>query len=142
MRPLREIMTRSVSAVRPDETIIEAAKIMMRLNVGAVPVVEGQKCVGIITDRDIVLRVVAKGMDPRGTTIQSAMTKDPITGTPDMDIHAAADLMSDRQIRRLPIIENDRLVGIVSLGDLAVTNIYRNEAGDALGEISEPSRPM
>ncbi|MZP43713.1 CBS domain-containing protein [Heliobacterium gestii] len=135
-------MTRSISAVRPDETVIEAARIMSKLNVGAVPVVEGQRCVGIITDRDIVLRVVAKGMDPRGTTTQRAMTSDPITGTPDMDVHAAADLMSDKQIRRLPIMENGRLVGIVSLGDLAVTNIYRNEAGDALGEISEPSKPM
>ncbi|MBC9784746.1 CBS domain-containing protein [Heliobacterium chlorum] len=135
-------MTQDITSISSDKSVIEAAKIMKQLDVGAVPVVQGDKCIGIITDRDIALRVVAQGQDPQNTRIHAAMTSDPVTASPDMDVHAAADLMAERQIRRLPVVENDRLVGIVALGDLAVTNIFQNEAGDALSEISEPARPL
>ncbi|MTV49061.1 CBS domain-containing protein [Heliobacillus mobilis] len=135
-------MTQDITSISSDKSVIEAAKIMKQLDVGAVPVVQGDKCIGMITDRDIVLRVVAQGQDPQNTQVNAAMTSDPITASPDMDVHAAADLMAERQIRRLPVVEKERLVGIVALGDLAVTNIFQNEAGDALSEISEPARPL
>jgi CBS domain-containing protein len=98
--------------------------------------------VGVITDRDIVLNVVAEGKDVNTTQIANCMTSSVITGSPDMDVHEASDLMADHQIRRLPVVENGRLVGIVAIGDLATVSIHANEAGHALSEISEPSHPQ
>lgn len=138
---LRELMTQNVRTVRPDSILPEVARIMSEVNCGLVPVVDGQKVVGVITDRDIVLRAVAQGRDIRGTAVEACMTTPAITVTPDTDAHQATALMSDKQIRRLPVVEGDRLVGIVALGDLATERIHVNEAGDALSDISEPARP-
>ncbi|HWI60792.1 MAG TPA: CBS domain-containing protein [Symbiobacteriaceae bacterium] len=138
---LDQLMTRNVRTCSPDSTVQEAARIMSEVNCGAVPVVQGEKLVGMITDRDIVLRCVAKGGDATKGKVSDCMTSDVTTCTTDTDAHTAANLMASKQIRRLPVVENGRLCGIVALGDLATVNIHVNEAGDALSSISEPSRP-
>ena len=132
---VKQIMTTDVSTVTPNDTVTKAASIMKQLNVGSVPVIDGSRVVGIVTDRDITLRGIAKGGDPN-QKISEVMTTDVKYATPDMDVHAVADLMAENQVRRLPVIDNDKLVGIVAIGDLAVENIFENEAGEALHNIS------
>jgi len=140
---LREIMTNDVSAVSPQDSIIDAARIMQQRNVGCIPVCDNkQEVKGILTDRDIVIRVVAEGRDPRQLDVNAVMSTGLTLGRPDMDAEEAAEIMAEHQIRRLPIVENNKLVGIVSIGDLATNNIFVNEAGQALKEISQPSRPL
>lgn len=134
-------MTRNVRTVTPDSTIQDAARIMSEVNCGAVPVCQGDRVVGIITDRDIVLRCVAKGGNATTGRVSECMTSDATCCSPETDAHEAASLMARRQIRRLPVVENGRLCGIVALGDMATVNIHVNEAGEALSGISEPARP-
>lgn len=136
---LRELMTRDPRTCRPDAPVSEVARLMAELNVGCVPITDGRRLVGVITDRDIVLRAVTKGDCQMKAS--DCMTRDVVTATPEMDAHAAARLMGDHQVRRLPVVENGELVGIVALGDLATVSIHENEAGEALAGISEPSRP-
>lgn len=135
---LRDIMTQNVATVQPHQSIAEAAKIMEDYNVGAVPVVENGQCVGMITDRDITVRAVAGHMD-HNTRVNSIMTKNILTASANTTVHEAADMMARHQIRRLPVVDNNQVAGIVALGDLAVQNIYENEAGEALANISEQS---
>lgn len=137
---LEEVMTSEVHWVDPDTSVQEVAQLMRDLNVGAVPVCQDETPVGIITDRDIVIRSVAEGDINRAA--QEVMTSDPITAPPDMPAEEAADLMAENQIRRLIVVDGGRLVGIVSLGDMAVSGETDKEAGEALSEISEPARPM
>ncbi|MCW2278032.1 CBS domain-containing protein [Heliophilum fasciatum] len=132
-----QIMTGDVMTVKSRDTLETAARIMRDLDIGSIPVVDDGRCVGIITDRDIIIRAVAEGHDVSSSPVNDTMTRGIVTASPDMDIHEAARIMSDRQIRRLPVVQGDRLVGIVALGDLAIRNIYQNEAGDALSQISE-----
>ncbi|AEG61666.1 CBS domain-containing protein [Desulforamulus ruminis] len=138
---LKDIMTQNVATIGPDQSAQEAARLMSQHNVGSIPVVENGKCVGMITDRDITLRITSQGLDPQSTQVQSIMTTDVVTGAPEMDVHQAANLMAERQIRRLPVVENGQVTGMVALGDLATTDIYQNEAGQALSGISTPSQP-
>lgn len=137
---IRDLMTTNVTTCSPDTTCEEAAKIMQKQNVGSVPVVQGKKLAGIITDRDIVTLCVAAGKSCSSTPVSSAMSRNPVTSTPETDAHEASRLMATEQIRRLPIIENGNLVGICSLGDLAVVDIHVNEAGQALSGISEQTQ--
>lgn len=132
---IKEIMTTDVRTVSANDSISEAANIMKQIDVGAIPVLDNNVLVGIITDRDLVLRglAVGKGSQERVSTI---MTKNITTASPDMDVHKVADIMASKQIRRLPIVENNQLVGIVSIGDMAVENIFEDEAGEALHTIS------
>lgn len=132
---IKEIMTKDVRTVSTNDSISEAANIMKQLDVGAVPVLDNKILVGIVTDRDLVLRGLAEGKNSN-ERVSSIMTKDITTVTPDMDVHKVADIMASKQIRRLPIVENNNLVGIVSIGDMAVENIFENEAGEALHTIS------
>lgn len=138
---LRELMTRDVRCCTPETPLPEVARIMAELNVGAVPVCSGKGVRGMLTDRDMVLRAVAEGQDTSRATAADCMTTPVITASPDMDAHEAASMMGNKQIRRLPVVENGELVGIVALGDMATVNIHVNEAGDALSKISEPSQP-
>lgn len=137
---LRDIMTTSVEFVSPEDSALEAASKMKSRNVGSIPVCEGDKIKGMVTDRDIVLRVVADGKDPKTSTCGQIMSKEIIEGFPEMDVHEAAQLMADEQIRRLPVVDNGRLCGIVAIGDLAVKSIFVNEAGEALSDISKPNQ--
>lgn len=132
---IKEIMTTDVRTITAKDSISEAANIMKQLDVGAVPVIDNDILVGIVTDRDLVLRGLAEGKNSN-ESVSSIMTKDITTVNPDMDVHKVADLMASKQIRRLPIVENNRLVGIVSIGDMAVEDIFENEAGEALHTIS------
>jgi CBS domain-containing protein len=137
-----DIMTRDVRSVERTSSVEQAARIMKELNVGSVPVTDQGRVVGIVTDRDLVLRNVAEGKGAKDTRVEEVMTTSVISASTDMDVHTAADMMAKNQIRRLPVTDRDRLVGIVSIGDLAIRNIYENEAGEALSNISRPSRPF
>ncbi|AGB40329.1 CBS domain-containing protein [Halobacteroides halobius DSM 5150] len=137
---LRDIMTNQISAVKPDSSVSDVASAMRDHNIGSVPVCQGKKPVGIVTDRDITIRNVADGRNANARA-QDVMSKDLVCGTPDMDAQKAAEIMGANQIRRLPIVENEEIVGMVALGDLAVSNKLEMEAGNALTYISTPSKP-
>ena len=114
---------------------------MEELNVGALPVISGDEAVGIITDRDIVIRSVAQGLDPEEEKVLVAVSEGLVSCKEDDDIEAVADLMEDRQIRRVVVKSNGgKVTGIVSLGDLAV-NIPKGTAGEILKEVSQPAEP-
>ncbi|MGB7606628.1 MAG: CBS domain-containing protein [Lutisporaceae bacterium] len=132
---IKEIMTTDVKTISSDDSISEAANIMKTLDIGAVPVVQDNMPIGIVTDRDIIIRGVATGKNSKDA-ISSIMTTEVITISPDVDVHEAADIMAANQIRRLPIVQDKQLVGIVAIGDLAVETIFENEAGEALHNIS------
>lgn len=136
---LKDIMSGDVEYVSKDTTVDEAARIMKNYNVGSIPVCDGDKLVGILTDRDIVLRSTAKGDNAQNLKCEDIMSSNPVSGSSSMDVHEAARIMSDNQIRRLPVVDNGKLVGIVSLGDIAVEPKFVDEAGDALNDISKPS---
>lgn len=138
---IKDIMTKNVTTVKPDSTIKDAATIMKNLNVGSVPVVDQGKPVGIITDRDITIRSIANGGDAN-TPVNQVMTTNMVYGSPNMSDMEAAELMAEKQVRRLPIVEKDNLVGIIALGDLAVNSRSDMEAGKALSDISIPSKPQ
>ena len=132
---IRDVMTTNPRTVSPNEPIQNAARIMRDEDTGAVPVVDNGRPVGIVTDRDIVVRAVAEGQLNR--PVREIVTDSVITATPDMTTREATELMSEHQIRRLPVVENDVLVGIVSIGDLAVKEGSDRRVGDALQSISE-----
>lgn len=136
MTTLRDIMTTDVDYCTTDDNVFEAALKMRDENVGLIPVLEDGRLMGVITDRDIVTRSIAE-KKPNSTKITDVISKNLVTGTPDMSVGDAEELMGKEQIRRLPIIEHDKLVGIVALGDLAVHQQTSTEAGIALQSISE-----
>jgi len=138
---IREVMTSNLISVSPKQTLQEAAALMSQYNIGSVPVVENGQLRGILTDRDITLRSTAQGLDAQ-TSVSQCMTTNLVVGNPNMDVHEATNIMAQGQIRRLPIIENNHMVGIVALGDLATKEMFRNEAGQALSSISIPSEPQ
>jgi CBS domain-containing protein len=124
--------------VTPETNLVDTAELMHKHDVGAVPVCTDNKhLVGIVTDRDIVIRNVATGRKPEETWVKDIMSTSIKTGTPNMTIDEACDVMAEWQVRRLPIIENDSLVGIVSIGDIAVDCNYDMEVSDCLSEICE-----
>lgn len=137
---IKDIMSKDVVSLNSQDSIERAAQIMEQFDVGSVPVCNNEKLVGIVTDRDIALRCVAGGNNANNQKISDVMTSNPVTGTPDMNIHDAAQIMSKEQIRRLPIVQNDNLVGIVSLGDISVEPTLQDNAEEALKNISEPTK--
>jgi len=135
---VKDVMTRGVEVVRPDSTVQEAAAKMKSLNVGPMPVCEGDRVAGILTDRDIVVRVVAEGRDSRTTRVQDVMTRDVVCVTEGDDVKDAARRMKESQVRRLLVCTPDkRLQGIVSLGDLAVETRDDKMSGDVLEKVSQ-----
>ncbi|OOM13863.1 CBS domain-containing protein [Clostridium saccharobutylicum] len=137
---IKDIMSKDVVSLNSQDSIERAAQIMEQFDVGSVPVCNNEKLVGIVTDRDIALRCVAGGNNSNNQKISDVMTSNPVTGTPDMNVHDAAQIMSKEQIRRLPIVQNDNLVGIVSLGDISVEPTLQDNAEEALKNISEPTK--
>lgn len=133
---VREIMTSQLASAAPDTTAEELATMMRDMDTGAIPVVDGEELRGIVTDRDIVLRCVATGGDPSEMTAEEIVSEDLETVQPDSDVEEAAKLMAKRQIRRLPVVQDGRLVGMVSLGDIAVKG-EEEDAADALENVSE-----
>ena len=135
---VKEAMTRDVRLVKPDQPISEAAKLMAELDIGALPVEESDRLVGMITDRDIAVRAVAVGRGP-DTPVSEVMSREIKYCYEDQSIDEVTQNMGELRIRRLPVLTRDkRLVGILSLGDLAIDEGARDEAGEALGGISRP----
>ncbi|MBT2655192.1 CBS domain-containing protein [Bacillus sp. ISL-18] len=136
-----DVMTTDVDCCTPESTCKEVAIKMKELDVGAIPICENEKLVGIITDRDLVIKGLASEVSDASPVSDLLSNNIVVTGTKDMSVEEAAKIMSHEQIRRLPIVENEKLVGMVSLGDLAVNQQSSDEAGEALKEISVPAEP-
>ncbi|RWZ60722.1 CBS domain-containing protein [Halobacillus fulvus] len=137
MKTVKDIMTRDVSVCRTEDTIRDAAMIMKEKNVGAVPVCDPDgHLMGMVTDRDLVLRGYA-AQQPDSAKIQQVMSDRMYQCTPESTLQEASQIMAEHQIRRLPVVENGKLAGILSLGDLSVEEMSDQAAGQALQEISE-----
>lgn len=133
---LRDVMTNTVVRIHPNESVSVAARMLAHYNIGLLPVCgsDGRIC-GLVTDRDIVTRCLAANRSPQTTPVREVMTANVIAARPDMDTALAAGVMGREQIRRLPVVENGKLCGMVSLGDLARKEETSIDAGDALSEI-------
>ncbi|WP_343770681.1 CBS domain-containing protein [Clostridium malenominatum] len=138
---VKDVMTKSLATLTPEDTVERAAQLMREHNIGSLPVCDGDKVIGIITDRDITLRSTAEGENSQRQTVRDIMSSNPVIVSPEIEAREAARIMSERQIRRLPVVEDNSLVGILSLGDLSVEPNLSNKAGETLTEISEPSTP-
>ena len=140
---VKDIMTTNMVVMGPERTVMDAARLMQKHNIGSIPVTDPSgNIAGIITDRDIVVRCLTQNLNPTSTTVNSIMTVNVITCTPETDITSAVKTMSEKKIRRLPVMMAGKVAGIISLGDLATNVFINNEATQALSDISEPSRPM
>ncbi|MBF8983915.1 CBS domain-containing protein [Lutibacter sp. B2] len=136
---VKDLMTNQVASATPDTSLEQLANKMKELNVGSIPICDSNNvAVGVVTDRDIVLKGVSVGN--MSASAKDVMSKNIVSATPDMDAHEAANIMAQNQIRRLPVMENGKMVGILSIGDLSTVNIYENEAGQALSSISQPTK--
>ena len=139
---VKDIMTTSVEIIHPDARLVEAAQKMKTLNVGSLPVCDGERLKGMLTDRDITIRAVAEGMNPNEITVQDVMSPEVVYCFEDQEVEDAAKLMGQKQIRRLPVLnQHKRLVGILALGDVSVDYQDDKTTGKTLEKISEPSRP-
>ena len=136
---LASIMTGGIETIAPHATLAEAAKKMASQDIGSLPVcAERRRVVGIITDRDITVRAVARGMDPNSTRVEEVMTRDVLSCSSDADVEHACELMEKRQVRRLLVTgQDDTPVGIVSLGDIALC-LRESQSGEVLRKVSEP----
>jgi CBS domain-containing protein len=132
---IKEVMTRDVRACEPNATVADAAKVMAQEDVGPVPIVEDGRLVGIVTDRDIVVRVVAEGRGPNATTVREIASTELVTVSPDDALDDALNRLAERQVRRLPVVEGDRLVGIVAQADIARLGEDK-KTGEVVEEIS------
>lgn len=138
---INQIMTKSPASLKSGDTIEKAATLMKEHNIGSVPVCDNNnKVVGIITDRDITLKSVAAGKDTKNQVISEVMSTNVVTGNPNMSLNEASQIMSQHQIRRLPIVDNNNLIGVVALGDLATENKSDQMAGGALSGISQGTK--
>jgi CBS domain-containing protein len=136
---VNEIITHDPQVIRPETALIEAAQKMKSMDIGMLPVCDGDRLVGMITDRDIAVRGVAQGYDPKTARVQEVMTPEVIYCFDDEDVKDVAKKMEEKQVRRLPVLNREkRLVGIVSLGDLAVRTGKEKLAGEVLERVSEP----
>ena len=134
---VRDAMTANPCAIDADKPVAYAAKMMKDEDVGLAPIVEGDRLVGTVTDRDIVTRVVAEGRDPGSTAVRDVASTDVVTVDPQQDLDEAVNLMARHQVRRLPVVEGDgRLVGVVSQGDIA-DHAQSSTTGRMVEEISE-----
>jgi CBS domain-containing protein len=139
---IAKIMTRDPEVVRSDGFLKDAALRMQQLDVGMLPIIDGNQLVGVLTDRDITVRATAKGRDPTTTQVREVMTPQVVYCFEDQEVSEAAKLMQERQIRRLPILnQKNRLVGIVSLGDVAVHSGAEKVVSETIKEVSEPAEP-
>ena len=139
---VHEIMTPDVEVIHPDATLKEAAEKMSQLEIGPLPVCDGERLVGMLTDHDITIRATAQGCDPNTTTVRNAMTSEVVYCFADQEVQIAAQMMEMRQIRRVPVVNRDkRLVGMVSLGDLSVETQDQALAAKTLEGVSEPGKP-
>jgi CBS domain-containing protein len=136
---VKDIMTKEIASLNSDDSVERAVQLMKQYDIGSIPVCSQEKVIGIVTDRDIALRSQAEGQSSKPQKIKDIMSSNPVVGSPEMDVHEAAKLMGESQIRRLPIIENNNLVGIVALGDISVEPTLQDNAEEALKNISQPN---
>ena len=137
---LKEIMTADVEVIRPDSSIADAAKKMRSLDVGSLPVCDGERLLGMITDRDITIRATADGRDPNNTLVRDCMSPEIVYCFEDQSAEEAERLMQEKQIRRLPVLTREKqLAGIIALGDLATKTDDVQQVGRTVREISEPA---
>jgi CBS domain-containing protein len=139
---VKDLMSTNISVVDINTPVSEVAKTMKNQNIGSVPVCKNGKVVGILTDRDIVIREIAEGKNTMASKAEDVMTTGVSTVSSSSDIHEAAKLMSDKQIRRLPVVDNGNLVGMLAIGDIAVRDKLVDNAGEALGQISESNHTL
>jgi CBS domain-containing protein len=134
---VRHAMTEAPTTARPDLNAADAAGMMRSHDVGVIPISEDGKLIGLVTDRDLVVRVLAERKDPTAVPLRDIMTTSAVTVTPDMELTDARDVMAQHRVRRLPVMKGDELVGIISLGDVAVASSSKRTVGETLDEISE-----
>jgi CBS domain-containing protein len=136
---VREVMTADVYTCRPDDSIVQIAELMRDEDIGAVPVVDDDRLIGMVTDRDIVVRGLADSKDPVAATARSVMTSTLLYCFDDQSVEEALGNMGEQQVRRLPVVDRDkRLVGVVSIGDLCAA-ASPEQAGESLSQISQPT---
>jgi CBS domain-containing protein len=134
---IREVMTENPSTCEPQASVAEVAKVMAREDVGSIPVVENGRLVGVVTDRDLTIRVLAEERDPQSTTVGEIASKDVVSVAPDAELDEALRLLASHQVRRLPVVEGDRLVGVVAQADVARQGDDR-DTGHVVEQISKP----
>ena len=140
---VRDIAIKDIYCIAPTANLNSAAAMMKRHGIGAIPVCLGDHLIGMLTDRDIVISCVAAGMNPASCRVDEFMTSDPISIIPDTDVEEAARIMGREQVRRLPVVEGDRLVGVLSLGDLAASLLSNdNLVAETLRKISKPTHAV
>jgi CBS domain-containing protein len=132
---IRDVMTRDPRTIQASSSVADAAKVMREADVGPVIVTEGDKIAGIVTDRDVAVRAVAMDRDPKSTPVKEIISSDVVALSPDDSVGEAVQTMRQRDVRRVPVVENGKPVGIVALGDLAVDR----DPGSVLGDISTAS---
>ena len=138
---IRDIMTRDVETISSETTIKDAATLMKNRDIGSLPVVEGRRPVGMLTDRDITIRVVAEGRDPGSTKVSDVMTKEVVSVREDADLKEGERIMHDRQLRRLPVVNaGGELVGYLAMAKVARAGSVQ-EAGQVLKGVSQPEKP-
>ena len=137
-KSVREAMTEDPRSIGASASVVEAARLMREQHIGSLPVTEDERLVGMITDRDITMRVVAEGADLKATSVEDVFSRDLISVEPDKDLDDALQLMARHQVRRLPVVENGRLVGIVAQADIALRK-NEKKTGELVEAISEPS---
>ena len=133
---VRHAMTEAPQTARPDMNAADAAGLMRQLDVGVIPVVEGEELLGLVTDRDLVVRVMAMRRDPLEVRLDEILTRSPETISPDQKLSEARELMGTHQVRRLPVMKGDKLVGILSAGDVALADASERQVGELLKEVS------
>ena len=134
---VRHAMTEAPQTAKPGMTAADGAALMRQLDVGVVPIAEDGRLIGLVTDRDLVIRVLAERKDPSQVSLSEIVTKSPVTISPDAKLSEAMDLMAQHKVRRLPVLKGEELVGIISLGDAVVASASERKAGGALERISE-----
>ena len=137
-KTVRDVMTPSVRIASPSQSLAEAAQMMKSEDAGSIPVVENGRVVGILTDRDITVRAVAEGADPKATRVADIASGDPVTVGPEENLDEALALMARHQVRRLPVVEANQLIGILSQADVALESKDK-KSGELLEQISQPS---
>ena len=138
-KSVREAMTASVSSVSPSQSLADAAEVMKREDVGSVPVVDEGRLVGIVTDRDIVTRAIAEQRNPQAVTVEEIASQELVTVEPELDLDEAVALMARHKVRRLPVLEEGRLAGMLAQADVAL-EAKELKVGEMVEQISQPTR--
>ena len=136
-KSVRDAMSENPRSIGASASVVEAARVMREQHIGSLPVVEDERLVGMLTDRDIAMRVVAENAEPERTLVEDVYSRDLISVEPDHDLAEALELMARHQVRRLPVVEDGRLVGLVAQADIALKD--NEKTGELVGAISEPS---